>query len=457
MSAALKSLSEYGIYFQIKVLNSLLKNREFLSHIRDILNPDDFNHVAHKWIITNIIQYFDEYRKCPSLEYFTVEVKKVENEVLQVGIKEQLKSIYQTINDDHEYVEKEFSTFCLNQKLKQALLDSIDLLKIGEFEGIRTIIDQALKAGQDRDLGHNYVNDFEKRYDEEDRSPIPTPWNIINQLLQGGLGRGDLGLIYGGPGGGKSWALAAIGAFAIALDYKVIHYTLELSDSYVGKRYDSILTKIPVQDLNLYKDNIKELVSKLANNLIIKEYPPKRATLNTLKSHIQKCKDLGFDADLIILDYIDLLKPPSKRTERKEDLDDLYYGTKGLAKELQKPIWSVSQVNRAGAKDDVVEGDKAAGSYDKMMIVDFALSISRMKKDKVNGTGRGHIMKNRYGGDGMTYNMKIDTEIGDIVFLDAYDEDADWDTKPKQKQSHNEVGDIEKEILRNKLTEFNIG
>lgn len=460
MSAALKQLSDYGSSFQIKVLHSLVKNREFLSHIRDMINESFFDHIAHKWVVNHMIKYFDKYRSLPSIDYFVVETKKEENEVLKIGIKEQLKKIYQTSfdnNEEKEYIEEEFILFCINQKLKNALLESVDLLKKGQFEDIRSIIDEALKAGQDRDIGHSYVKNFEDRYDEKDRSPVPTPWKLINLLLDGGLGKGDLGIIYGGPGGGKSWMLAAIGAAAILLGLKVLHYTLELGEGYVGKRYDSIFTKIPVQDLSDFKDKIKEHVSRYQDNLIIKEYPPKRATLNTLKAHIQKCKDLGFEADLIIIDYIDLLKPPSSRTSRKEDLDDLYYESKGLAKELQLPVWSVSQVNRDGHGDAVVEGNKSAGSYDKLMIADFCLSVSRTRKDKVDGTGRGHIMKNRYGADGMTYNMSINTEIGGITFLEEYSEgDEEKDIQKEKRKLPNDIEDYEKTILKDKFKDFEI-
>ena len=169
-------------------------------------------------------------------------------------------------------------------------------------------------------------------------------------------------------------------------------------------------------------DVVKLKMEQIQNNLIIREYAPKNASLITIESHIQKCRDMGFDADLIIIDYVDLLKPPMKRKEIKGEVDDLYYGTKGLAKKLQKPIWSVSQVNRAGAKDDVVEGDKSSGSYDKVMVVDFAMSLSRKKEDKVKGTGRIHIMKNRYGGDGMTYNVDIDIDRGNFVFKEEFDD-----------------------------------
>jgi replicative DNA helicase len=123
--------------------------------------------------------------------------------------------------------------------------------------------------------------------------------------------------------------------------------------------------------------------------------------------------------DLVIIDYVDYLKAPSKSrfTERKDEIDDVFIATKGLAKELKIPILTPSQVNRMGAKDDVIEGDKAAGSYDKMMVADICLSLSRKKEDKVLGTGRIHVMKNRYGMDGMTYDAKVDTNNGHIEIL----------------------------------------
>jgi replicative DNA helicase len=144
-----------------------------------------------------------------------------------------------------------------------------------------------------------------------------------------------------------------------------------------------------------------------------------KTTVNAIESHIRKCTDLGHKPDLIIIDYIDLLKSNRKSVDVKDEIDDVYTAVKGMARELNTPIWSVSQVNRAGAKDDIVEGDKAAGSYNKIMIADFIMSLSRKRADKLNKTGRVHIMKNRYGQDGMTYNAQINTDNGSIKIDDS--------------------------------------
>ena len=425
----LNSINQYGHDFQIKVLSSLLTHKEFLVNIHDIISEEYFENQAQKWAIKEVLNYYDKYHTTPSLDILKVELQKVDNEVLQISIKEQLKQAFVSSDDDLEYVQEEFTNFCKNQQLKKALMSSVDLLKAGDFDGIRFIVDNALKAGQDKNLGHEYVKDIESRYRENSRETIPTPWDKINELLQGGLGNGDFGLIFGNPGGGKSWSLVALGGHAVKCGYTVLHYTLELGEDYVGKRYDAFFTGIDVSNSAKLKPKAMELIPDLPGKLIIKEFPTGRATVSTIESHIKKCEGMGIKADLVIIDYVDLLSSKKQNRERKDEIDDIYVSTKGLARTLNIPIWSVSQVNRAGANDDIIEGDKAAGSYDKLMITDFCMSLSRKKEDKVNGTGRFHIMKNRYGQDGITYGVVADTSTGHFEVSQNYSPSGDNEEK----------------------------
>jgi len=213
----LSTLSQYGTHFQTKVLSSLLTHKEFLVNIHDIISEEYFESSGHKWIISEILKYYEKYHTVPSMEILKVEVKKLENEVLQVSVKEQLKEAYKASDEDLAYVEEEFSNFCKNQQLKKALLTSVDLLKAGDYDSIRGLVDNALKAGGDKNLGLEYSKDIETRYREEHRIAIPTPWDMFNNLMQGGLGNGDFGLIFGNPGGGKSWTLIALGGMAVEL------------------------------------------------------------------------------------------------------------------------------------------------------------------------------------------------------------------------------------------------
>jgi replicative DNA helicase len=454
----LNSLENYGIGFQTKVISALLTDKPFLQNVNDVLTDEYFNNTAHKWVVNEVLKYYQKYHTNPTMDVLKVEMKKVENEVLQLSIKEQLKEAYKSSDEsDLTYIKQEFTNFCKNQQLKKALLNSVDLLKAGDYDSIRLLVDSALRSGQDKNIGHEYNKDVESRYREEERNPIPTPWKIFNELLQGGLGQGDFGLIFGGPGGGKSWSLIALGAYAVSQGYNVIHYTLELGESYIGRRYDAFFTEIPVNKITLSKDKVADATDELPGNLIIKEYPMGKASISTVEAHIKKCIDLDFKPDLIIIDYVDLLSSKRTNRERKDEIDDIYTSTKGLARELKLPIWSVSQVNRAGAKDSIIEGDKAAGSYDKMMITDFAISLSRQKKDKVNGTGRFHIMKNRYGMDGMTFNAKVDTATGHIEILNEMSEEEEETATAKTKPDGVGLDSLDREYLAKQFFELSNG
>ena len=410
----MSKLTQYGHSFQIKSLGILITDRDFLQQISDIVSPDYFDNDAGKWVIQKTLKYFDKYKTIPTMEVFKVEIEKLDKELQSVAIKDILKQSYKASKStDLEYVKETFLDFCKNQTLKNALMNSVDLLEMGAYDDIRGLIDKALKAGTERDIGHEYIAELEDRFREEARNTIATPWPLINNLLGGGLGQGDLGLIAGGPGGGKSWALVALGAQAVKLGYTVVHYTLELSEKYVGRRYDACFTEIPVQDIVESKDKVKDTIENLRGGLYIREYPAGQATVNTIHAHLEKCIQQNIKPDLIIVDYADLLTSKTSK-EKRDKLDDIYTSLRGLATELKLPIWTASQVNRSGAREEIIQGDRMAESYSKMMITDFAMSLSRSAEDKENGTGRWHVMKNRYGADGITYDAMMDTSMGKI-------------------------------------------
>ena len=448
----LQKLSQYGKPFQVKVLGSLLTDKGFLLTVRDTLQEEYFDADAHKWILKEIVNYFDKYHTTITMDVLKIELVKIENDVLKTAIKEELRNSYQASQQDLEYVQEEFTTFCKNQKLKQALMDSADLLNQGDYDSIRGMIEQALKAGMDKNIGHEYLKDVESRYREDYRPTVPTPWRVLNENFQGGMGPGDLGIVFGNPGGGKSWMMVAMAAHAVQQGFNVIYYTLELGEDYVGKRFDCYFTGYSIDEVNNHRSKVEEVIKELPGKLIVKEYAPKSATVTTIKSHIQKCEDMDFKADMVIIDYVDYLRAPSKKySERKDAIDDIFVAVKGLAKDLKIPVLTPSQVNRMGAKDAIIEGDKAAGSYDKLMVADFAISLSRQKEDKVNGTGRVHIMKNRYGMDGMTYNALVDTNNGHI---DISDDIMTEDLAPVQPTNVPGVDTHDRAILAKKFFEL---
>ena len=420
-----KSLDGYGISFQRHLISSLMTDKPFLKGVYDVLSSEYFSHNAHKWLIDRLLEHYNKYDTCIPVQAIIVALKDNHLDE-EADFAAEVKQICQIKEPDVQYYKDVLVNFLKVKKGKQTIMDHANKLNEGEdIEALIQDLEVVKKIGGDRNVGHEYDKDIEERFVEDIRHEIPTPWDKINEHIQGGLGSGDFGLIFGNPGGGKSWSLVAIGAYAVQQGYNVVHYTLELDEHYVGRRYDAYFTNTPVQDVIKHKEKVIEEVSKLKGKLIIKDFAMGKASLSTVKSHLQKVEDNEFTPDLVIIDYVDLLKSDRSSSERKREIDDIYTGTKGLARELKIPIWSVSQVNRMGAQDKIIEGDKAAGSYDKIMITDIALSLSRRKEDKVNGTGRFHFMKNRYGMDGMTFSVQADTSTGHFVVSDYTDLDDD--------------------------------
>jgi len=418
-----KSLDGYGISFQRHLISSLLNDKPFLKSVYDVLSSEYFPHNAHKWLIDRMIEHYNKYDNCIPIQGIIVAMKdnKLDEEA---DFAIEIKKVCQIKEVDVEYYKDVLVNFLKVRKGKQVIMENASKLNNGEdVEELIEKLEVVKKIGGDRNVGHEYDKDIEERYVENIRNEVPTPWEKINEHIQGGLGAGDFGLIFGNPGGGKSWSLVALGGHAVEQGYNVVHYTLELDEHYVGRRYDAYFINKPVDRIFECKEEVQETVSKLKGKLIIKDFPMGKATLNTVKAHLQKIEDVEFKPDLVIIDYVDLLKSSKASTDRKYEIDDIYTSTKGMARELKIPIWSVSQVNRSGAQEKIIEGDKAAGSYDKIMITDIALSLSRRKEDKVNGTGRFHFMKNRFGMDGMTFSVAADTSTGRFVVSDYTDLD----------------------------------
>lgn len=428
----LSKLEQYGKNFQLKVIASLLIDKKFLKNTIDSLISDYFENESYKWVIDEIIKYYEEFHTTVTPEVLKVAIKKINNDVLQLSVTDSLKEAYHLsdTSEDLDWVKKEFRNFCINQQMKSAILNSVDLLNIGDYDGIKSLISKAMRADTDKNIGLNYKIDVESRYRKDDRNAIPFPWKTFNDITQGGMGGGDLILIFGNPKGGKSWSVIDIGAFAAQLGYNVLHYSLELGEGYTGKRYDSALTGIDVSEIHNHRSHVETIMKNLKGRIIIKEYPPKRASFSTIEAHMHQLEnEENFKPDLIIIDYLDYIKTKSKK-DRKEEIDDVYVYAKGLAKELNIPIISPSQANRTGAGEGILESQHAAGSYDKIMIADILISLARTRKDKKLKTGKWHIMGNRYGPDGLTFSSTIDTSNGKIEIseIPLDDDEIDKDT-----------------------------
>ena len=424
-----------------------------LDNLSEIIHQKFFESDINKWIVSEIVEYYNEYRRIPTVDVFKVKVSEVDDRGFQKRIVDQLKVAYQKVDTtDLDYIKQEFSNFCINQNLKQAIVDSVDLLKSGNYDSIKDLVDKAMKIGIDSDLGHDYILDYVDRTEIINRNTVPTDWGSLNDVMDGGLGPGELGVVVAPSGVGKTWVLCALGAAAIRQGKTVVHYSLELSEHYVGQRYDTIFTQIPSNQLIDKKEEVFTKISKLPGKLQIKYFPPKGITVKKLQAHIEKMTAAGNAPDIVILDYADLLLSYTNKSDSTyQEQGGTYIELRGMGGELGIPIWTASQTNRSAIDSEVIEADKISDSYAKVMNADFIMSLSRKSKDKLNNTARAHIMKNRFGPDGITFPCKMDTNSGIMEVYDGNSSDGIIATKESKNGE-----EMERKLLHKKYVE-NLG
>ena len=404
----------------------------------EVLDIDFFELKYLKTFVKEIYDFKHQYKTYPSkttIETF-ISLRKEDD-----GLTKQIREFYKrfesssnTVNSD--YVKQNAIEFCKKQKLKDAMIRSVELLKQSSFEEIRKLIDTAIKLGSNPDVGYSYDEHFEKRYELSSRVFVPTDWKVLNNLTKGGLGAGELGVVIAPTGAGKSMALVHIGAAALKVGKTVIHYSLELDDKTIALRYDSCITGIPLDSLFSKKDLILDRITNdLSGKLIIKEYPTKSATTSTIRNHLDKIRQRGVEIGMIIVDYGDLLRPTTSRKEKREELETIYEDLRGIAKEFNCPIWTASQTNRSGLNAEVITLESISEAYNKCFVADFICTISRTIDDKRNNTGRMLIAKNRLGPDGLICPIYMDTSCVDIKVFDPTDETKeDIEKKAGKKQ-----------------------
>ena len=447
------TLQFYGTTFQNKVIAVLLKDRPFLQQAHDIIDPKYFSSDAGQWLVKTILEYFNHYKSPPTLEVLKVNLDKIDVDLLKTTVVENIREVLKFAEaEDLQFIKDKTLDFCKNQKLKGAILKSVQLLQSGKYDEIKSNIDEAMKAGADRNIGHDYVDDIALRFVENKRNTVETPWDVINEIMDGGLGTGEMGVFVAPAGIGKSMALVNIAAYAAKKGLNVIYYTLELSETYVGARFDSHYTGIPSQDLKFHQEEVTESLKAMKGKLIVKYYPTKTATVNTISAHIDKCIMQGVKPDLILVDYADLLRDTGVKGSVRNDimLGNIYEELRGLAGTYGVPVYTASQANRSALEEDIIEADKIAESYSKVMVADFVVSLSRKTADKMQGTGRWHVIKNRFGPDGLTFPSKMNMATAKI---DIFAENTVLGKETKIMMQNND--EVVRQALANKFAELN--
>lgn len=435
-----ETLNKFGYNGQIKILTLLVTDRDFAKNMLDILESNLFESKAMTWISERTLAYFKEFKTCPTLDVFKIQIESIaNNKVFQKEIAHTLQDVWKHIGaDDLGFFKNESLAILRHRAIGKAITDNLKLLESEQYDEFIKRLIAANQMGQNtQNFGLDYLVDIDYRYtNQAQKEKIPTGFGPLDEVLNGGLDKGKFGVITAPTGVGKSWSLATIGAHALKVGKTVLHYTLELDDIYTAQRYDAIVTKSPFDNLKYNIPKVKNTLKGYEGKLFIKEFPPSTLSLQGLESHIEAYKSVGTVPDLVILDYPELMKIPfSVNMQDHRTLGEFYKDLRGLAGRMEFALWGADQVNRENSTKDIIGNEGISNSYAKLFALDVVASISRKAADKMQNRARFHLSKNRLGPDGMTFNMQFDTGTSHFEMYHAKSEKGQNITKQTQKDN----------------------
>jgi len=414
------SFGSYGKSFQEKIVQSLLTDRLWAEQMSEVIDIDFFDLKYLKFLADRYFKYHGKYKDFPTLPLLVSiirdDLKTGNDTVLRDQIIDYLQRIRHNPDmGDLEYVKDKALDFCRKQAFKGALEQAVDLIQTDKFDSVMDLMRHALSVGTTPSIGHDLFEDMDARFTRISRHPVATGIDVLDQkgVLNGGLGRGEIGVITAPTGVGKSHMLVNLGAAAVKKGKNVVHYTFELTENSTGLRYDSNICMIPSNEVPERSDEVKEAYEGMENlgRLMIKEYPTGTATVQTLRSHIEKLSLKGFVPDLLVIDYADIMRSSRQYESMRHELKKVYEDLRNLAMEKNLPIWTASQSNRESATSDIVGLESMAESYGKAQVADVVISISRKPVEKASGMGRLFVAKNRAGRDGIVFPVKLNTAM----------------------------------------------
>ena len=398
-------------HFQQQILALMLQDTDFLIVAQDIIKPEFFSDKVLIWYFTTIRNYYLDYQMRMSLDILknellkAVQQGKIRKEDDIKAYAECHKQVIQEV-PSKEYITKELVAFCKSQAIKSSVMEMPGLLIARDFESIESNFRKAMDVGEDFGaIGTNYfvnwTDRLKSRAQRYESKIMPTGITVLDIYLGGGLRPKQLGIWMAPTNRGKSIALCHCGKRAVIMGKKVLHYTMELSEEDVAERYDSSFSKISMSSLfdeeAALVAQLEKLGMRWGNALIIKEYPAGKPTLAMMSAHFNQCVRSGFVPDMILIDYLDLMRPTHRRLQKREELSDLTTETRGWAMELGLPIWSATQSQRIAISMETHTEEQVGEDIGKVNIADVVITINQTREEVMQNKMRLFLAKNRNG------------------------------------------------------------
>lgn len=419
--------------FQEKIVRLLYQDPGFASAALDYVKPDLFENAVHRWVVKKI-------HHCNAILGHPVTATVLQQERkrdLKLGLirpaqrmafKQFLAQRIIKRVPDRSYIKKEVNRFVKNQYVEQFVwwaaseglpkqdYDEIDkrMLKVLEID-----------VTGDNSVGSFTGKSFEKRQERRmklrmDGLTTGLP-SMDSMMLCSGMVKGQVGVVLGATGRGKTNMLINITAANVLEDVATVYYTCELPQDQIEDRLDARFTNIPPKMLRKNPEDASEEWEKVeglvTDNLVVKEYPMGTLTVNMIRAHLKKLERLGFYPRLLVIDYADVMMPTVVYQDSSyESQGRVYVELKGLAMELGLVIWTGAQSNRSGMASKTNEaGDidlsNISDSAKKAFIADCVMGLNQSKKEGEEGLMRAGVLKNRNGPADREIPLKVEHAI----------------------------------------------
>ena len=418
-----KNFGYLGNTFQIQLINQLILNKEFARAIIDVLDSKYFDNQYFKIITQMIKEYYVKYESVPTFETLDQLTRsEISSDSARKIVLDTLTQIREASFDGHQFVIEKALKFCKQQELQKVMTKAQKIIDKGDFESydqLEEMVNKALQVGEIDEAEHDVFTNLDQVLDEDYRHPIPMGIAGIDNLLKGGLAKGELGVILAPTGVGKTTVLTKICNHAFNLGYNVLQIFFEDNPKIIQRKHFTLWTGIAPDELSFHKDVVMEKVRDIkentTNRLILKKYASDTLTMSQIKNQIRKMIAEGTKIDMISLDYIDCVVPDKNLGDEWKSEGSVMRGFEAMCHELDVAGWTATQGNRSSISSDVVTTDQMGGSIKKAQVGHVIITVAKSLQQKEMKLATIAITKSRIGRDGIVFeNCKFDNELMEI-------------------------------------------
>ena len=418
-----KNFGYLGNTFQIQLINQLILNKDFARAIVDVLDSKYFDNQYFKIITQMIKEYYIKYESVPTFETLDQLTRsEISSDSARKIVLDTLIQIRDVSFEGHQFVIEKALKFCKQQELQKVMTKAQKIIDKGDFESydqLEEMVNKALQVGEIEEGEHDVFTNLDQVLDEDYRHPIPMGIAGIDNLLKGGLAKGELGVILAPTGVGKTTVLTKICNHAFNLGYNVLQIFFEDNPKIIQRKHFTLWTGIAPDELSFHKDVVMEKVRDIkentTNKLILKKYASDTLTMNQIKNQIRKMIAEGTKIDMISLDYIDCVVPDKNLGDEWKSEGSVMRGFEAMCHELDVAGWTATQGNRSSISSDVVTTDQMGGSIKKAQVGHVIITVAKSLQQKEMKLATIAITKSRIGRDGIVFeNCKFDNELMEI-------------------------------------------